>query len=168
MQSPELIISQEELRRLFDYNPETGVLSRLVKTGRNCSLGPVSSTPNNNGYILVRVGGRKHSAHRIIWAWMTGVRPDIDIDHRDLNKANNKWSNLRLATRSQNQANCNLPANNTSGKKGVSYCSKRMKFQAQIRVDDRLIFLGRFGKLEHAAAAYDKAAKQHFGEFARS
>lgn len=162
------MISQEELKKLFDYDPVTGVLSRLVRTGQNCKLGPVSVVPNSNGYILVRLGGRKQPVHRVAWAWTTGEWSGTDIDHRDLDKANNRWSNLRKATRSQNQANCALPSNNTSGKKGVCYDAKRMKFSAQIRVDDRLIFLGRFGEFKKASVAYDAAAKKFFGEFARS
>lgn len=89
----------------------------------------------------------------------------IGVDHIDLDGLNNQRSNLRVATRSQNQAN-SLPRTGTSQYKGVSW--ERGYWRAQITVDRRMRMLGKFGLDEEAAArAYDAAAIAAWGEFAR-
>lgn len=162
------MVTPDRIRECFDYDPETGVLRRKVKTGQNCKIGVASGCVHQSGYMRVKLDGCGFLGHRVIWAWMTGQWPERFIDHIDLDKSNNRWANLREATRAENGANRPKNSANTTGKKGVCFHAKRNKFQAQIRVDDKLLFLGRFGKLEEAAAAYDEAARRFFGEFARS
>jgi hypothetical protein len=76
-----------------------------------------------------------------------------------------------LATDAQNRGNLSKRVNNTSGFKGVTYCDeagRRRRWQAQITVNYKLLHLGRFFTREEAHAAYCRAAKEHFGEFART
>lgn len=90
-------------------------------------------------------------------------------DHIDLNKNNNSRSNLRLATISQQHANvAKYRGKYSSQYKGVYWFSERGKWRARIKVMGRFISLGVFDSEEDAALAYDKAAKEHFGEFART
>jgi hypothetical protein len=89
------------------------------------------------------------------------------IDHRDGNRANNRWSNLRLATQSENSANRHRHINNTSGFKGVSLC-KWGKWRACIEKNGRKIHLGMYDTPQAAHAAYVAAARKLFGEFART
>ena len=91
---------------------------------------------------------------------------DLFIDHIDGNGLNNRRSNLRQATPRENSQNQRAPISNTSGQKGVCWNKRRGKWQAQIRVDRKLVYLGLFARKEDAAAAYDAAAVQHFGKFA--
>lgn len=98
---------------------------------------------------------------------MTGEWPDKRMDHRDLDRSNNRWSNLRLASNTENGANRAKGKNNTSGHKGVSWCKNRQKWQAGIKINYRRKALGRFDTKEEAAAAYAVAAQELFGEFAR-
>ena len=90
---------------------------------------------------------------------------DVQIDHIDCNPLNNQKSNLRCVTNTQNQHNKKIQCNNTSGFKGVSWYAN--KWVARIRINGVKTHLGRFDKIEDAAAAYEKAAIQYFGEFAR-
>ena len=91
--------------------------------------------------------------------------PGIEVDHRDSDGLNNQRSNLRLATHAQNQRNRRAQGNNTSGFKGVCLDGKR--WRAQINLQGRRMNLGRFAAAEEAARAYDAAAREHHGEFAR-
>lgn len=101
--------------------------------------------------------------HRVI----LNARSGIDGDHKDENTLNNRRSNLREATRSQNGSNRGRPSNNTSGFKGVSWHKHHCKWGAHIRVNWKLIHLGYFTKAEDAASAYATAAREYFGEFYR-
>lgn len=97
---------------------------------------------------------------------MTGEWPVSQIDHIDGNPKNNKWSNLRLATNTQNSRNSSKPKNNTSGFKGVSFVSRLNKYRATIMVNRKSIHLGCFSDVKDAVLAYNEAAKSYFGEFA--
>lgn len=105
--------------------------------------------------------------HRIIMERMLARELDRkeDIDHRDRNGLNNTRANLRLATRSQNNANTKLRKQNKVGFKGVF--KARKKFAAQIGVSGVQIHLGTFDTPELAHAAYLEAAKKYYGDFAR-
>ena len=141
------MLSPEQLRERFGYDPKTGVLTRTKKVGQNCKLGPAGSVCQS-GHLRVKIEGKPVYVHRIIWAMMTGKWPDLDINHANGIPNDNRWLNLREATESQNMANSRKSVCNTSGKKGVWYDRKRNTFSAQIRVDGRLIFLGRFRDIE--------------------
>ena len=100
------------------------------------------------------------------------LRPTIggaEIDHKDGDPSNNAIENLRLATSSQQKQNKGVQSNNRCGLKGAFYhaCHKGKKWRSQIKVGDRLIFLGYFHTAMEAHEAYAAAAVEHFGEFAR-
>lgn len=91
----------------------------------------------------------------------------LEIDHKDGDGLNNQRSNLRIATHQQNCGNRRISKNNTSGFKGVRKYRHYNKYVARIRVNYRAIHLGYFDDPISAAIAYNRAAKHHFGEFAR-
>lgn len=88
------------------------------------------------------------------------------VDHINLNKLDNRKSNLRLCSRTENNRNIGLPKNNTSGYKGVTFFRLRGKFMAQITVNRKNIYLGYFEDPKDAAKAYNEAALKYYGEFA--
>jgi hypothetical protein len=92
-----------------------------------------------------------------------GTPTGMETDHKDLDKTNNQRHNLRICTFSQNNANTNVRKDNTSGYKGVQWYKPYQKWRA--RLGDK--HLGYFSDKESAARAYDKKAREIFGEFAR-
>jgi HNH endonuclease/AP2 domain len=163
------MLSYDEARRVFDYDPAEGILRWKLAPRRGMPAGCECKKPGKPIYIVVRVGkapGILYAAHRVIWLWMTGSWPVKMIDHKDLDGTNNKWDNLRLATNSQNMMNANLYKNNRTGIKGVTF--RRGKFRVRIQKNGAEIYLGDFGTIDEARAARDVAAKMYHGEFARS
>ena len=134
-------------------------------------LGKIAGT-KRNGYVAIGIPGfYQVSAQNLAWIIRRGPIPkDWEVDHRDGNPSNNALSNLRLATSSQQKQNKRVQSNNASGLKGAFYhaCHAGKKWRSQIKVGDKLIYLGYFDTAEEAHAAYTQAAARHFGEFARS
>jgi hypothetical protein len=118
--------------------------------------------------IQIRVMYQYCMAHRLAWILTHGVEPEGDIDHINLNRADNRAVNLRQCTRSQNKANTVAPVTNSSGAKGVNWFAKAGKWRARIKVNGKEHHLGLFAEKSDAMAAYAKAAALHFGQFARA
>ena len=127
---------------------------------------------NNKGYAVQYVtlnGIRKvWYMHRVVMVHMLGkpIPPHFQVDHINGDRLDNRRENLRLATRSQNQANKGTPINNSSGYKGVSF--RANKWEARLRHHRQLIFLGRFQTQVEAALAYAEATSLLYGAFAQA
>jgi hypothetical protein len=93
----------------------------------------------------------------------------MQIDHVNKNTLDNRRSNLRVCTVSENQMNRGKQKNNSTGFKGVNVDKrcKRKKYRAKIAANKKTYYLGNFEKLREAGAAYEKAARQRHGKFAR-
>lgn len=155
--------SYDYLHSLFRYDPETGHLLWRVK--RHGQRRPEAGWSRPSDYVQVRIDGRVYNAHRLIWKMVTGADPEEIIDHRNGTRNDNRWSNLRAATLSFNQANSGVRKHNTTGFKGVSKCRKM--WVARICFEGKQKVIGRFKTKEDAHAAYQRAATNTFGEFAR-
>lgn len=101
--------------------------------------------------------------HRVLM----GEPEGMEVDHRDGNGLNNRRSNLRIATKAQNQQNKGMAKRNSSGFKGVSWAKRERKWQAQIRLNNKNYTIGRYRTPEDAHAAYCEASTRLHGEFAR-
>lgn len=154
------------LKANLNYDPLTGHIW-YIKSGANRRLDVPAGCINVNGYINISLKSTLYKAHRIIWAWMTGIWPEHEIDHINLIRSDNRWANLRLATVTQNRQNKPLYKNSGCGLKGVTWHKAERKWRAQIQINKRKIIIGRFSTPEEAHAAYAKTATEHFGEFAR-
>lgn len=164
------MLTQTRLRELLEYDPETGVFrwrksSRRGWTGREA--GCLKYGKGSGDYVLIRIEGETLRASRLAWLYMTGAWPDQDVDHANLNRSDNRWSNLRLATRSQNMANGSLRSNNTSGYRGVTWDAAHSKWRAQVRLGHRNYYCGLFDTPEAAALARDAKAATLHGAFVR-
>jgi len=119
----------------------------------------------------VRRNGRAMNVfmHRIILGRKLGrnLLAGKQTDHIDCDGLNNARANLRPASPSQNKANARKIRSNTSGYRGVSWDRRKGKWAASIRIDGVQRRLGRYGSREEAAVAYDRAAKEQWGAYAR-
>lgn len=160
-------LTAAEVRYWLDYDADTGIFTRRVHSG-NVAPGKIAGSRSGHGYIQIRVNGVKYVAHRLAWLFVYGAWPSAELDHVNLDKADNRIRNLREATREQNSWNTPAYKSNSSGKKGVSFSQKMGKWQAQIRLDKKPEHLGYYDTIEAAHLAYVSAAKQSRGEFARA
>ena len=149
--------TQNELLERFKYNPDTGCLSIDDKE---------SGYTTTNGYRLLCIKKQRIYAHRAIWCMMTGDWPKHEIDHINGIKSDNRWLNLRAATRHQNALNQKRTKKNTSGYKGVSFHTRVGRWRAVIKINNKHKHLGYFDSPEAAFLVYRKVAEENFGEFA--
>lgn len=161
------MLTQARLKELLKYDPDAGQWTWLVTRG-GAKAGSIVSHREGSGYIQFTIDRKNYRSCRLAWLYMTGEWPNGFIDHIDRVRTNDRWNNLRLATRSQNKANSAAYANNSVGFKGVSLVrSCRSKpYVARIGVNGKSKHLGLFSTPEEANAAYTKAAKTYFGEYA--
>lgn len=161
MPQPKPLPPVELLRELFDYDPETGEVRYRKRRGR-VRVGDCVRNQNTAGYLRVSIDKHYYRLHRVIWKMMTGEDPQGLIDHKDRNRTNNAWSNLRLASSAQNQANSTRSG---SLPRGVKRDKRRNHFCAEIRRNGKKFHLGTFATAEEAHQAYRKASLELHGEF---
>lgn len=154
----------EELRRRFAYDPATGHLTYKVPGPPKKRVGDRAGSLGKRGYRDVSVKGALYKEHRVIWAIVTGAWPTHDVDHVNRVRDDNRWANLREATRSENLSNQGLKPNNKSGLKGVS--SRGGSHVAVFRLHGKIQRIGPFKTAREAAMAYDKSVLAHLGQFA--
>ena len=118
-----------------------------------------------NGYLYATIGGKRQYLHHII-AKRMGLDLSNEVDHIDRNPLNNRQSNLREATRSQNNMNKGIQSNNTPGYPGVCYDKQRKKWFAYIKIDYKRFWLGYHTKKKSAIKARKAAKIKYHREFA--
>lgn len=163
------LVTLARLKSLLRYDPDTGDFVWLKKLCRSRdTIGKVAGYTGNR-YVQIRIDNKVYLAHRLAYFYMTGEWPTDQIDHKNLDKHDNSWVNLRPANRSQNSANKPALSTNSSGVKGVrsNPLSKSKPWRADIWFDNKSMCLGTFRTIEEAGAAYIGAAKVLRGEFAR-
>lgn len=162
------MLSQSELKEVIHYDPLTGVFTRIKKTSNSVKTGNLAGCfDKGNGYIRIRVNSKLYQAHRLAWLYMMGEFPKQMIDHKDGNKTNNAFSNLREADSSQNALNSKILATNKSGYKGVGFHKKTGMWRARAVLNKVVHYLGLFETAQLAANAYKEFAEKNHGNFYR-
>ena len=159
-------MTYEEAHKYFIYCRVRGVLfNRIDRPGAKAGAmaGWIDKT---HGYTFIKFRGKAYRSHNVIWLMETGSFPDGEIDHKDINRSNNRISNLRDVTRSQNTMNRNKQANNSTGIIGTAYHKRDKVFTAYINRDGKRHHLGYFPTLQKAADARKAAEKELFGVYA--
>lgn len=179
MRSTKSLITSEHAKTRLVYSMSTGLFTWLAvpeKDRFNAAwntrwAGVVAGSPTPRGYveIAITVNDEKHKvmAHNLAWLYVTGAWPVDLVDHRDTDRVNNRWANLRLANHSQNSMNQRVRINNTSGHKGVFWDGVNKKWRVIVMVDGKSYCCGRYVNIEDAVKARAVGAERLHGEFAR-
>lgn len=158
-------LTKDRVREVFEYR-EDGTLVWKIATSNRAKIGAVAGGQRKTGYWFAAIDGKKYGVHRLVFLYHHGFMPP-ELDHIDRDPSNNRIENLRAATRPENNWNKTRQSNNTSGYKGVFWRDERKCWVARITVNGKTVGLGSYKTASDAAAAYEKAASLHHGEFAR-
>lgn len=154
-----------ELLLRLNYLPESGEFT-WARTRRRDLLGQLAGRIDTYGYRQINAGERAVFAHRLVWLAETDTWPLSEIDHINGKRDDNRFANLRLATRCENMANQKVRSNNRSGFRGVSL-RESGKWRALLVAAGRRHHLGHFDTKEEAAEAYRAASDRLLGDFGR-
>lgn len=174
-------IDVDLLQKLLRYDPETGKLFWLPREKSDVPQHPTCirwnsryagreafTTKDRKGYLKSAIFNVMFRAHRIAWALFYGVWPDGQIDHINMDRADNRICNLREANNSQNNRNRTVQSNNKSGYKGVFQNKKTAKWCSVLMVNGEKYWGGTHSTAQAAAEAYSELCRKHHGEFART
>lgn len=162
-------IPVDRVSEVLRYDPESGRFFWKKKTADKVVVGREAGNATGRRDVRISIDGVLYQAHRLAWVIMTGDQPPACIDHVNGDSRDNRWGNLREATISQNGANRNEQSNSATGTKGVHFYPGRAKpWLARLRCRGKMRLNRYYATKDEAESAYSKAAKQHFGEFART
>jgi len=159
------------VRSILDYNHETGVFTWRARERCSfqrdlsyhqwisCFSGKEAGCIHKKGYVHIVIRNKQYKAHRLAWLYVTGEWPKDQIDHRDGDRSNNRWRNLRESSNAENLQNLSKFTSNSGRLLGVSKfsASKHKPWKAQIRVNGDLHYLGIYATQELAHEAYARA-----------
>ncbi len=166
MKLPKEGFTCEEIRQRLRYDPDNGEFV-WKDNSENSKPGILAGYINNNGYNIIALWGRRYMAHRLAWLYMTGDWPKDEIDHMNGCRADNRWTNLRAATSSENKWNRVVKKSAIAGLKGVSRHHSG-KWVAEAKGGGRRIRKHGFATPQLAHEAYKQMIAELHGEFARS
>jgi hypothetical protein len=157
------MITQTYLRERLDYDPETGIFRWKAWSGARPNwnakhAGKVAGWVQDYGRIKIRLNGREEMAHRLAWIYMHGhLDRHILVDHEDRNPSNNKISNLRLATHSENNENREFKLS-ACGERYIRWLEKKKRFIVSIHTSSMIkrVSVGYYKTLQEAVEARDK------------
>ena len=159
-------MNQQELKSLLHYDKSTGVFRwRHFRTNKTLPWS-IAGSIDGQGYVQIKIGGKVKMAHRLAWLYVHGELPP-QVDHRNMNRSDNRINNLRSADNSCNSMNKRMQSNNTTGFKGVTYHKGTKKFHAKIQANGLRKSLGYYETAEQAHQAYIIASGELHGQFAR-
>jgi hypothetical protein len=130
------------------------------------SLGKISGSVSENGYMRLMFRGKKYLSHRVIWFLVNKEQPPEYLDHINNDRLDNRIENLRAVSSKQNTYNTVLNIKNTSGVKGVSWHKHTGKWQARMRINDKEQYLGIFDNIEDAERVMKETREKIHGEYA--
>jgi HNH endonuclease len=154
------MLTEKELKTRLNYNPETGHFTWLTVRGKKVKAGDRAGY-EHKGYRHITLNDKDYAEHRLSWFYVRGEWPKGFIDHKNLDRSDNRWINLREVTPTESVHNRSTSLNNKTGFTGVRCQGK--KFRARLNVGGARILLGDYESAEEASAAYEAARAELFG-----
>jgi hypothetical protein len=162
-------LTRERLLKVLDYDPTTGIFTWKVRPDRRPwtakNAGKIAGSPHNGGYIHIAIDRKKYLAHILAWLIVYGQRPARFIDHKNLDKKDNRIDNLRLADFGENSVNASVRSDNTSGFRGVFFEKRRQRWIVYATKNGVRRQFGSFKEKHLAAKTHARVAEQIYGEF---
>lgn len=150
---------REDFMEIVLHNPDTNEeIISIIDKEDFVKVNRYTWRISKNGYVINRQVGYLHR-------YLLNPPNSLDVDHINHVKLDNRRSNLRICTRSQNSMNTKIPSNNTSGVKGVYKCKTTGKWATEIKVNGKKIWLGRYASLDEAREVRAKAEEKYFKDF---
>ena len=152
------MLTQTRLKEVLDYNPETGVFTRRLKQS-GVSQGKTSGSLTNEGYMVTSIDSKLYKCHRLAWLYMTGLWPIGQIDHKNGNRSDNRFDNLRDVAKQQNTENQRKAQRSNKSTSVLGTWKNGSGFAARISHNNAKVYLGTFATIEEARAAYIAAKR---------
>lgn len=159
------IITQEELKELLHYDPDTGIFTWIKPNTFRMNNGDEAGWLTKKEYKRVTINYKCYLLHRLAWLYVYGSFPKNLLDHINGVRSDNRIVNLREASESENIFNSKTRKDNITGFKGVYFNKRRKKFHARCQINKIGYHLGYFETAELANEAYCNFAKIHHGDF---
>ena len=144
------MLTQKRLKELLHYCPETGVFTWKIKRHNKVKIGDVAGSIDSKGYWSIGIDNKRYRVHRLAILYVNGCFPKHVTDHKDRNKLNNRYDNLRAISNQHNLHNSGNCINNSSGVKGVSWNKTCQKWVAQIKINYKVKYLGLYSDFAEA------------------
>jgi hypothetical protein len=167
------ILTQARLDEILNYDPDTGVFTWRIQPNGRVLVGSVAGTPKKDGRLEIKIDGKLYQASRLAVLYMTGDWPGKteawdkpEVDHKNGDPSDNRWSNLRPGNDTEQARNRKLIEGKTLPK-GVTWHKGIQRYVARIKVNGRSISLGVYFTVEDAHTAYCIAAEEYFGPYAK-
>lgn len=155
------MITQDRLKEIFSYDPVTGVFMNIQSYGSR-RAGRQAGSPHNAGYIKLSIDGESHLAHRMAYLYMTGEMPTEHMDHINHVRNDNRWTNLRMVGRLENNRNKRPSRRSISGLSGVVWKERDRCWYAKVYDKNQEIYLGCFRDF-FSAVCSRKSAEMRYG-----
>lgn len=158
------LITQERLKSLLTYDPDTGEFRWRVTSSSRRTAGSLAGCRDHYGYVVIRIDGKLYKAHRLAWLYCYGLWPTKNLDHISQTPDDNRITNLREVDQHENNQNRRTQKNSSSGVTGVSLHKASQRWHARIHTRDGCRSLGYYATKEEAALAR-RAAEQTYYSF---
>lgn len=155
------MITQEYLKSVLNYNPDTGIFTWLNPRNRPLKKrGGIAGYINSIKYRVIKTNGKAYLAHRLAWLYMTGSFPKNQIDHLNKIRGDNRWANLKGVTNAENCRNKSISKNNKSGISGVHFCNQAKRWRVVITFKGVVYRFGSYRLLDEAIEVRHREIKQ--------
>jgi len=167
-------LTQKELKEFLHYDPDTGIVTWKERDRKYCysdqswkcfntqHFGNVAGHIDCSGYRIIEIFGSAYKAHRLAFLYMLGRFPSEDVDHISGVRADNRWSNIREVSGSENSRNSKLSKQSKTGIPGVCWHKGRARYQITICIERKGTHLGRH-KDFFEACCIRKSAELKYG-----